>query len=96
MVTICHLEINIPSKVMLKNNKSARDNLSFVTTEIECLVEKHVISVADHVPEVVNPLTVAYNKAGKARLDLDCRHVHEQAQSNRACNIFNFAVLGFL
>ncbi|XP_060597608.1 uncharacterized protein LOC132751470 [Ruditapes philippinarum] len=68
---------NIPSKVMLKNNKSARDNPSFVTTEIECLLEKHVISVVDHVPEVVNPLTVAYNKAGKARLVLDCRHVNQ-------------------
>ena len=66
-----------PPSVCLRNNKSARDNPGFVTTEIENLLKKGVISVTEKMPVVVNPLTVAYNKAGKPRLVLDCRHVNQ-------------------
>ena len=66
-----------PDKVCLKNNKSARDNMSFVRKEVKCLQEKGVVSRSDEVPFVVNPLTVAYNKKGKPRLVLDCRHIND-------------------
>jgi hypothetical protein len=33
---------------------------------------------------------------GRGRQLASTTTVHEQAKSNRACNIFNFAVLGFL
>ena len=61
---------------MLRNNRSARENLKFVTEEIQQLLVKGVISVSESVPYVVNPLTVAYNRADKPRLVLDCRHIN--------------------
>ena len=66
-----------PDKVCLKNNKSARDNMSFVRKEVKCLQEKGVVSRSDEAPFVVNPLAVAYNKKGKPRLVLDCRHIND-------------------
>ena len=38
--------------------------------------EDRVISKVSDKPHVINPLTVAYNKADKPRLVLDCRHVN--------------------
>ena len=61
----------------IKNNKSARENVSFVTEEIQSLLRKGVIPESEQKPTVVNPLTVAYNKVGKPRLVLDCRHINE-------------------
>ena len=68
---------SVPAKIILKYNKSARDNELFVTQEINSLLEKGVISACNYVPHVVNPLTVAFSKKGKPRLVLDCRHVNE-------------------
>lgn len=65
-----------PSKVM-KNNKSARDNISFVKTEVANLLKKGCILEVREQPYVVNPLTVAYGKTGKPRLVLDCRHINQ-------------------
>jgi len=65
-----------PEEVFLKNNKSARENPEFVRKEIQALLDKGVVSEVKDKPKVVNPLTVAYNKAGKPRLVLDCRHVN--------------------
>lgn len=67
----------MPPKVLLKNNRSARENQTFVKEEIERLLQKKVISEVQHAPQVVNPLTVAFSKRGKARLVLDCRHINE-------------------
>ena len=36
---------------------------------------KKYISETPFIPNIVNPLTVAINKAGKLRLVLDCRHI---------------------
>ncbi|KAK3107400.1 hypothetical protein FSP39_013730 [Pinctada imbricata] len=67
---------NEPQKVILKNNKSALDDELFVSEEIDKLIKKGcVVEVYDE-PHVVNPLTVAKNKAGKLRLVLDCRHIN--------------------
>ncbi|XP_033758108.1 uncharacterized protein LOC117340457 [Pecten maximus] len=66
----------IPPNVRLRNNKSARDNLQFVNTEVENLLSIGCISEVKVQPRVVNPLTVAYNRAGKPRLVLDCRHIN--------------------
>ena len=61
----------------LTNNKSARNNSSFVMTEISNLLEKGVVSIVKEKLVVVNPLTVVYNKKGKPRLVLDCGHVNQ-------------------
>ncbi|KAK3096540.1 hypothetical protein FSP39_001138 [Pinctada imbricata] len=66
----------VPEPDVIKNNKSARENVSFVKSEICKLLEKGCVSDVDIVPEVVNPLTVAFNREGKARLVLDCRHIN--------------------
>ena len=65
-----------PIKVVLKNNKSAEQNPDFVTDEIAKLVSKGCVIECSDIPQVVNPLTVAKNKAGKLRLVLDCRHIN--------------------
>ena len=67
----------LPASIILKNNKSARENMSFVQEEIQTLLAKGVISKSDKVPYTVNPLTVAYNRNGKLRLVLDCRHINK-------------------
>lgn len=66
-----------PTNVCLRNNKSARENLYFVKSEVQNLLKKGVVSKTDAIPYVVNPLTVAYNKKGKPRLVLDCRHINK-------------------
>ena len=67
----------MPPEVVLKNNKSARDNPDFVESEITVLLNQGVISETSTRPSVVNPLTVAYNRSGKPRLVLDCRHINQ-------------------
>ncbi|MEW8546455.1 MAG: reverse transcriptase domain-containing protein [Candidatus Thiodiazotropha sp.] len=67
----------MPPEILLKNNRSARENKSFVVEEIGRLLQKRVISEIEHAPHVVNPLTVAFSRSGKARLVLDCRHINE-------------------
>lgn len=65
----------LPCDILLLNNKSARENISFVRDEITSLLEKGCISEVLQIPKIVNPLTVAGNKE-KLRLVLDCRHVN--------------------
>ena len=66
----------VPDNVVLKNNRSARDNPDFVKKEIKKLLFKRIVSKCNTVPHIVNPLTVAYNRTGKPRLVLDCRHIN--------------------
>ena len=66
----------IPSKVILKNNRSSLDNDSFVQEAIGDLLKSKAIVETDKIPYVVNPLTVAQN-TNKKRLVLDLRHVNE-------------------
>ena len=67
----------LPDSVQLRNNKSARDNPSFVKEEIQKLLGKGCISRVQIKPIFFNPLTVAYSKTGKARLVLDCRTINK-------------------
>ena len=67
----------LPGAKHLKNNKSARDNMNFVKTEVSKLLQKGCVSEVFEKPKVVNPLTVAFSKTGKERLVLDCRHINE-------------------
>lgn len=62
--------------VELKTNKSAIENVEFVSKEVDCLLKKGCISEVSCKPKVVNSLTVAGNKASKLRLVLDARHVN--------------------
>ena len=68
--------INTPPSVILENNLSARSDLDFVSEEIKTLLQKGCISECDKIPQIVNPLTVAYNRNGKPRLVLDCRSIN--------------------
>lgn len=65
-----------PISIEIRNNKSALDNPVFVIAEISKLESKGCISEVSYIPDVVNPLTVAYNRSGKARLVLDARHIN--------------------
>ena len=67
---------DLPDSVYLKNNRSARENPTFVSSEIKSLLEKQCIVKVSEQPYVINPLTVAYNRNGKPRLVLDCRHIN--------------------
>ena len=40
------------------------------------MLEKGCVVEVSEKPFVVNPLTVAYNRHGKPRLVLDCRHIN--------------------
>jgi hypothetical protein len=53
--------LHIPDSIALDNNKSARDNIKFVTEEVEKLINKGCVSLVTEKPYVVNPLTVANN-----------------------------------
>jgi hypothetical protein len=55
----------LPVAEHLRNNKSARDNMNFVDSEIEKLLSSAVIERLGHKPDVVNALTVAINCTGK-------------------------------
>ena len=87
---------DLPPSYALNNNRSARDNPSFVDKEIAELLKLKCISKVAEKPSVVNPLTVAYGKSGKARLVLDCRHInphlmkfkHKYEDTSVARNLF--------
>ena len=66
----------LPQSVVLKNNRSSRSNPDIVEREIRKLLDNACVSEVSDVPTVVNPLTVAFNRSGKARLVLDCRHIN--------------------
>ena len=60
-----------PESMAHPNNKSAVNNPEFVEETIQKLLEDGLIEEWDEPPYIVNPLTVAYNSEGKARLCLD-------------------------
>ena len=61
-----YLFLHIPDSIALDNNKSARDNTTFVTEEVAKLINKGCVS----------PVTVAHNKGSTLRLVLDARHIN--------------------
>ena len=75
----------MPEAAVLKSNKSAIDNSDFVCSEISSLLPKQCISEVSYIPRVVNPLTVAFNRAGKKRLVLDCRHINPDLFIYKCC-----------
>ena len=62
--------------VLLKNNKSSREEPNFVRLSIDELLESGAITECKQPPHVVNPLTVA-KKGGKLRLVIDLRHLNQ-------------------
>ena len=58
-----------------RNNKSARDRLSFVREEIGNLLKSGVIREAAAKPMIVNPLSAVYSN--KWRLVFDCRLLNQ-------------------
>ncbi|XP_053400643.1 uncharacterized protein LOC128557357 [Mercenaria mercenaria] len=75
----------VSSSIELNNNKSARDNASFVSKEIQSLLSKGCIREVSAPPKVINPLTVAINRSGKKRLVLDCRHLNLDLFKYKCC-----------
>lgn len=67
----------MPSEGSIRDNRLARNYVSFVENEIGLLLKKGVINISNDEPHIVNPLTVAYSRSGKPRLVLDCRHINE-------------------
>ena len=67
----------LPPVKRMQNNKSARENMGFVKEEVCKLLEKGCVKEVTEVPFVTNPLTVAFNRTGKPRLVLDCRHINQ-------------------
>lgn len=55
----------IPEKVECKYNRSVRENIDIVWSEICKLLEKGCISETKAITHVVNPLSVAFNRSGK-------------------------------
>ena len=55
----------MPEAAILRNNKSALDNLDFVSSEIGSLLTKQCILEVTYIPRVVNPLTVALSRSGR-------------------------------
>ena len=53
-----------------------------VEREIRKLLNNACVSEVSNVPTVVTPLTVAFDRSGKARLVLDCRHINLCLNSN--------------
>ena len=51
--------------------------MTFVQEEVERLEKSGVVTHVEEVPNVVNPLTVAYNRKGKPRLVLAYRHINQ-------------------
>jgi hypothetical protein len=68
--------LELPLPTVLRNNKSAFDNASFVDEEIAKLLTSGVVKLLPQMPTVVNALTVAINTEGKKRLVLDLRTVN--------------------
>ena len=68
---------NTPEKATFKNNKSALDNIDFVTKSIEELLKSNSVIESEKQPHVVKPLSVPQNSAGKKILILDLRHVNK-------------------
>ena len=75
----------LPRQKFLKNNKTSRDNASFVRLAIDDLVTKGAVVEVSNPPRVVNPLTVS-TKNGKQRLVLDLRHINKHVYL-RKCKI---------
>ena len=63
--------IEPPKSMIFKNNKSAFSNAEFVDKAVSELVENGCAIKVPFRPHVVNPLSVATNKANKKRLILD-------------------------
>ena len=65
-----------PPLSFTKNNRSAFKHPQFVFQAIQDLVTTGAVREVSEIPHVVNPLTVAENKADKLRLVLDLRYVN--------------------
>ena len=76
--------IHSPSKIILKNNKSALIHSDFVITAInELLTSGCIHEIYEERAYVVNPLTVSVNATGKKRLVLDLRHVNQFVEKQK-------------
>ena len=69
--------ISTPPYKISRNNKSAFDNESFVTSTVKELLRAGSVIEVPFKPAVVNPLSVNTRPSGKQRLILDLRHVNE-------------------
>ena len=66
---------SLPPVSFSKNNKSALLESKFVSEAIRDLLDRGLVTESEHIPTVVNPLTVSIQSNGKRRLILDLRLV---------------------
>ena len=68
--------VSKPPRKFNKNNRSALENSDFVSEAVSDLLNKGCIALVSECPEVVSPLSVAFNRSGKKRLILDLHEVN--------------------
>jgi hypothetical protein len=67
---------SLPPETFLKNNRSAANEIQFVSEAIQDLLDRSLIKNCSAPPFIVNPLTVSENSS-KKRLILDLRVVNK-------------------
>lgn len=67
---------NFLGNIFQKYNKSALENVEFVSKAIDELLQSGSVIQVPFKPTVVNPLSVAFSSSGKPRLILDLRFVN--------------------
>ena len=75
--------IHIPPPNVLKNNRSALMEVSFVEEAIQDLLKLNCLAELSVPPEIVNPLSVSIQKSGKKRLILDLRYINLHLFKNK-------------
>ena len=69
--------LQTPPMSVSKNNRSALENISFVSEAVDELLRNGCVVKTPFVPHVVNLLCVSINRSGKKRLILDLRKVNK-------------------
>lgn len=75
--------IDTPVNRIFRNNKAALENNSFVSETIADLLKDGSVVQVEHCPQVVSPLSVSTDRAGKKRLILDLRYVNQHLYKER-------------
>jgi hypothetical protein len=73
----------LPPETFLKNNRSAANEIQFVSEAIQDLLDRALIEKCSALPFIVNPLTVSEN-SNKKRLILDLRAVNSIFGNSRS------------
>lgn len=73
----------VPTSILLKNNRSALNYKEFVEEAIDELLSSNRVLEVESPPHVVNPLSISVQPNGKKRLILDLRHVNKHLKKQK-------------